>query len=446
MDKKEKYFIQTMGCQMNVYDSEVLAGYLENMGISATDNEADADILILNTCAVRQKAEEKVFSKLGMWQKLKRSNPEKIMILWGCVVQQPGKAGHLSKRYSFLDLIGGPHALGKFPELLEEARISRTPVLALEEEERRGKDFPIKRKHAAFAWVPISYGCDNYCTYCIVPYVRGREKSRLPDEIILEVKELAAQGCREITLLGQNVNSYGRDLQEKVDFADLLQMVASITGILRIRYMTSHPRDFTEKMVKTIKREPKICEHFHLPLQAGSNRILSLMNRGYTREGYLNLIEKIRELIPHAAITTDIIVGFPGEREEDFKLTMDMLEKVRFDAAFTFVYSTREGTKAATLPDQVPDTAKRERIVILNNRQAEIAQEINRKLLGSKQELLVEGKSKTNAANYTGRTRTNKLVHFPTEDKLSEGTMVTVEITETGAWTLRGKYISANTV
>ncbi|MEW5921028.1 MAG: tRNA (N6-isopentenyl adenosine(37)-C2)-methylthiotransferase MiaB [Bacillota bacterium] len=444
MEKQKKYFISTMGCQMNVYDSEVLAGYLESMGFAATTGEEDADILILNTCAVRQKAEEKVLSRLGMWRNLKQSKPGMLMVLWGCMVQQGGIAGQIRKRYPYIDLIGGPHALGRFPELLEEARISRTPVIAVAEEERRGREFPVKRRHTLFAWVPISYGCNNYCTYCIVPYVRGPEKSRLPADIIAEVEKLAHNGYREVTLLGQNVNSYGRDLNEQMDFADLLQMVARIPGLLRIRYMTSHPRDFTEKMIAIIAQEPKICEHFHLPLQAGSNHILTLMNRGYTREVYLKLVERIRELVPRSSITTDFIVGFPGEREEDFGMTMDMLEKVRFDAAFTFIYSPRQGTKAAAMADQISDTEKRARIITLNNRQTEIGQEINAQLLGTRQELLVEGKSKTDHANYTGRTRTNKIVHFPANE-VPEGSLVTVEITEAGAWTLRGKYISADT-
>ena len=430
---------------MNVYDSEVLAGYLESMGLAAAEKEEEGDILILNTCAVRQKAEEKVLSRLGMWEKLKQNKPSILMVLWGCMVQQGGMAAHIRKRYPYVDLIGGPHALGRFPDLLEEARISTKPVIATDEDERRGRDLPVKRQHTVFAWVPISYGCNNFCTYCIVPYVRGAEKSRPLAEIMAEVGQLAAQGYREITLLGQNVNSYGRDLKEGVDFADLLKTVASIAGLLRIRYMTSHPRDFTEKMIEAVSGEPKICEHFHLPLQAGSNHILELMNRGYTREAYLKLVAKIREILPHAAITTDFIVGFPGERKEDFHLTMDMLEKIRFDAAFTFLYSARRGTKAAAMPDQINDGEKRARIITLNQRQAEIAQEINAQLVGTKQELLVEGKSKTNQAYYTGRTKTNKLVHFPAAEIIPAGKLVTAEITEAGAWTLRGKFISVNT-
>lgn len=444
MENLKKYFICTMGCQMNLYDSEVLAGYLESMGFISASGEEEADVLVLNTCAVRQKAEEKVFSKLGMWRTHKDNKPKMLMILWGCMVQQKGKAAFIRKRYPYIDLIGGPHALGRFPELFEEAAIARTTVIAAEEEGGRNREFPVKRKNAIFAWVPISYGCNNFCSYCIVPYVRGPEKSRPPAEIVAEIESLAGSGYQEITLLGQNVNSYGKDLPDTPDFADLLKKITPIQGLLRVRYMTSHPRDFTEKMIQTVALEPKICEHFHLPLQAGSNHILALMNRGYTREAYLELISKIRETVPSCSITTDFIVGFPGEKDQDFTMTLDMLEKVRFDAAFTFIYSPREGTKAAEMPEQLPAAEKRARLILLNKRQAEISQEINAQLLGTKQEILVEGKSKTDPNHFSGRTRTNKIVHFQCEAARA-GSLVKVEINEAKAWTLRGKYISADT-
>ena len=445
MGEHKTYLIATMGCQMNVYDSEVLAGYLESMGFAPAAAEADADILILNTCAVRQKAEEKVLSKLGMWRTLKEDNPDMLMVLWGCMVQQKGMAEHIRRRFSHVDLIGGPHVLGQFPELIEEARISRKTVVSVDEGERKGIEFPVKRAHSLFAWVPISYGCNNYCTYCVVPYVRGPEISRAPAEVIEEVERLAQNGYREITLLGQNVNSYGKDLEQNIDFADLLQMVSQIPGLMRIRYMTSHPRDFTEKMAHIVAQESNICEHFHLPLQAGSNRILELMNRGYSRESYLELVIKIREIVPHCSITTDFIVGFPGESEKDFELTMDMLEKVRFDASFNFIYSPRQGTAAATMPEQVPAAKKRARIIALNKRQAQIGQEINEQLVGTKQELLVEGKSKTDTSHFSGRTRTNKIVHFLATDA-PEGSVTTVEILEAKAWTLRGRRIKRDII
>lgn len=440
MGEQKKYHIATMGCQMNVYDSEVLAGYLQSMGFVPVSEEADADVLVLNTCAVRQKAEEKVLSKLGTWRTLKENNPGMLMVLWGCMVQQEGMAEHIRQRFSHIDLIGGPHVLGRFPELMEEANMARTTVVSVEEGEREGRNIPIKRGHALFAWVPISYGCDNYCTYCVVPYVRGAEKSRPAAEIYEEVEKLVQDGYLEITLLGQNVNSYGKDLDSQVDFADLLSMISKISGLLRIRYMTSHPRDFTEKMVQTIAQEPKICEHFHLPLQSGSNRILSLMNRGYTREYYLELVDMIRKAVPNCSITTDFIVGFPGETGQDFEMTMDMLNRVRFDAAFNFIYSPRRGTAAATMSDQIPPEIKRERIIALNKRQTDISQEINKQLLGTRQELIVEGKSKTDSKYFSGRTRTNKIVHF-LAGEASKGSVVTVEIIEAKAWTLQGKRI-----
>lgn len=438
MAEHQNYFISTMGCQMNVYDSEVLAGYLDGMGFVQAADETTADILVLNTCAVRKKAEEKVLSKLGMWRLLKENNPGMLMVVWGCMVQQKGMAEHIRKRFNHIDLIGGPNVLGRFPELIEKARVARKPIVAVDETEREGGETPVKRGDKIFAWVPISYGCNNYCTYCIVPYVRGREKSRPPDEIIKEVKSLTQSGYREITLLGQNVNSYGKDIEHGTDFADLLQEIASLSELQRIRFMTSHPRDFSQKIVERVSKEPAICEHFHLPVQAGSDRILSLMNRGYTREYYLKLIDEIRKAIPHSSITTDLIVGFPGETENDFEMTLAMLEEVRFDAAFTFIYSPREGTKAAGMADQIPQHEKRARIITLNKRQEEISQEINSKLLGTKQELLVEGKSKTDPTHYSGRTRTNKIVHFPAE-AVAEGDVVTVEIVEAKAWTLYGK-------
>lgn len=446
MPEPKKYYINTMGCQMNVYDSEVIAGYLDSMGFIPVTIEEEADILILNTCAVRKKAEEKVLSRLGMWRTLKENNRRMLMVVWGCMVQQPGMAEQIRKRFSHIDLIGGPNVLGRFPHLIEEASISAKPVVALEEEERRGREFPVKRGHAVFAWVPISYGCNNYCTYCIVPYVRGPEKSRPPGEILQEVEGLSREGFKEVTLLGQNVNSYGKDLQpeQNIDFADLLQETAKIPGLRRIRYMTSHPRDFTEKMINTVAAESVVCEHFHLPLQAGSDRILSLMNRGYTRDSYLELVSNIREKVPNCSITTDLIAGFPGENEKDFALTLDMMEKVRFDAAFTFVYSERQGTRAATMPEQVPTAEKRARIIALNELQTEISQAINNNLLGTKQELLVEGKSKTDGTHYSGRTRTNKIVHFPA-NSVAEGELVTVKITEAKAWTLYGRLDWNNT-
>lgn len=436
--KTPKYMILTHGCQMNVYDSEVLSGHLQNMGYTPTVKEDEADILIINTCAVRKKAEEKVFSRLGKLRQLKKKKPEMIMVLWGCMVQQENIAKKIKEKFGFIDLIGGTHSLGRFPDLLEKARTSSRTVLDLETTGER-ENLPIKRGHKIKALVPISYGCSNFCSYCIVPYVRGPEISRPPQNIIHEVKELVDEGYKEITLLGQNVNSYGRGLEQKIDFADLLLVLDRLEGKFLIRYMTSHPRDFSEKIIRTIQEGQKICEHFHLPLQSGSNNVLKLMNRGYSREYYLELVTKIREMVKNSSITTDIIVGFPGEEERDFEDTVDMLEKVRFDAAYIFVYSPRKGTKAAEMEDQVPADVKKRRIVLINEIQSRISLEINQQLLGTEQLVLVEGKSKTDTNFYTGRTRTNKIVHFSTKKNLL-GMFVNVEIIGAKSWTLTGKF------
>lgn len=435
----KKYFILTYGCQMNVFDSEVLSGHLEAMGYSPANSEEETDVLLINTCAVRQKAEEKVLSKLGRLRSLKKKNPEMLLVIWGCMVQQKEIAEQISSRYNFIDLIGGPHSLERFPKLIEKARTSSKTVIDINDEGER--DHPqIKRGHDFKAWVPISHGCNNYCTYCIVPYVRGPERSRPAERIIQEVRELTKDGYKEITLLGQNVNSYGKDIKEGLDFADLLQQLDAIEGLARIRYMTSHPRDFSDKIIRTIEKSRKICEHFHLPVQSGSNKILKLMNRGYTREYYLELINKIKGRIEHCSITSDIIIGFPGEEEADYQDTLDLIQKVQFDAAYIFIYSPRKGTKAAEMQNQVDPEIKKDRIKRLNLIQSKISFDKNRQLLGTKQEILVEERSKTNPDMITGRTRTNKIVHLSSEGNLF-GQLVDVEIVEAKSWTLTGKHL-----
>lgn len=435
----KKYFILTYGCQMNVFDSEVLSGHLEAMGYSPANSEEETDVLLINTCAVRQKAEEKVLSKLGRLRFLKKKNPEMLLVIWGCMVQQKEIAEQISSRYNFIDLIGGPHSLERFPQLIEKARTSSKTVIDINDEGER--DHPqIKRGHDFKAWVPISHGCSNYCTYCIVPYVRGPERSRPAERIIQEVRELTKDGYKEITLLGQNVNSYGKDIKEGLDFADLLQRLDTIEGLARIRYMTSHPRDFSDKIIRTIEKSRKICEHFHLPVQSGSNKILKLMNRGYTREYYLELINKIKGRIEHCSITSDIIIGFPGEEEADYQDTLDLIQKVQFDAAYIFIYSPRKGTKAAEMQNQVDPEIKKDRIKRLNLIQSKISFDKNRQLLGTKQEILVEERSKTNPDMITGRTRTNKIVHLSSEGNLF-GQLVDVEIVEAKSWTLTGKHL-----
>ncbi|MDO9536432.1 MAG: tRNA (N6-isopentenyl adenosine(37)-C2)-methylthiotransferase MiaB [Bacillota bacterium] len=434
----ERYFILTYGCQMNVFDSEVISGHLEGMGFMPAENEEEADVLVINTCAVRKKAEDKVLSKLGKLKFLKEQKSTMTIVLWGCMAQQENIAKRVRERYGFIDLVGGTHSLGRFPELLEKARVSRRVVVDIDTVGER-EDLPIRRGHSFKAWIPISYGCNNYCTYCIVPHVRGPEKSRPPQSIIDEVKALAANGYKEITLLGQNVNSYGKDLKEEVDFADLLKSLDSLDGLVHIRYMTSHPRDFNEKVIRTIQEGEKICEHFHLPIQSGSDKVLKLMNRGYTREYYLELIHNIKGIMDNFSITSDFIVGFPGEEEKDFEDTIDLMKEVEFDAAYTFIYSPREGTEALKMDGQIEPDVKKKRILTLNQIQGNISLEKNRQLLGTKQEVLVEGRSKTNPEKYTGRTRTNKIVHFFSNENLL-GMLVNVKIIEAKSWTLTGEY------
>ncbi len=369
---------------------------------------------------------------------LKKSKPEMILVLWGCMMQQENVVRKIKEKYGFVDLVAGTHSLRQFPNLLEAARVSSKTVFDFQTGEDK-EDLPLKRGHKIKAWVPISYGCNNFCSYCIVPFVRGEEKSRLPQNIIGEVKELISAGYKEVTLLGQNVNSYGKELEQGVDFADLLEKLDQLEGRFLIRYMTSHPRDFSERMIRVIQQGEKISEHFHLPIQSGSNNVLQLMSRGYSREYYLDMVKKAREMVPGNAITTDIIVGFPGEKEKDFEDTLALLENTRFDAAYTFVYSPREGTKAATMKGQVSTEIKKKRIIALNEIQGKISMEKNQLLVGTEQLLLVEGKSKTNPKNYTGRTRTNKIVHFSTEKNVI-GRFVNVEITAAKSWTLAGNY------
>lgn len=438
-ERQRKYFITTYGCQMNEHDSEVMAGLLEEMGFRPAERAEEADIILLNTCCVREKAENKVYGKLGELRALKSARPDLIIGVAGCMVQQEGVAEKIRQRAPHVDLLLGTHNLHRLPELVREieavreAQVAVSPVV-----EEQPENLPISRADRIKAYVTISYGCNNFCTYCIVPYVRGPERSRRLEDILAEVRSLAEQGYKEVMLLGQNVNTYGRDLADGVTFAGLLQAVDKIEGLARIRYTTSHPRDFTLELVDVIARSEKVCEHFHLPAQAGSNRILELMRRGYTREHYLELAAAIRRRIPEATITTDLIVGFPGETEEDFAATLDLVEKVRFDAAFTFMYSPRKGTVAASLPGQVPAEVKRERLLRLNQLQNRLTRESNERLVGRTVEVLVEGRSKTNPERLAGRTRTNKIVVFSGPEELI-GQLVNLRITEAHTFNLFGE-------
>lgn len=441
-----KYHIHTFGCQMNEHDSEIIAGILEERGFQATDSPDDADLIIFNTCCVRENPERKVYGRLGDLKKRKMANPDLIIGVAGCMVQQPGEVERITKRFPHVDLVIGTMNIHELPDLLDQVEAGHKAYRILEEDPEEGagvmEGLPIRRVPGVSAWVSIIYGCNNFCSYCIVPYVRGRERSREFQDIVNEVKRLGQEGFKEVVLLGQNVNSYGHDLQDGRDFADLLRAVDKTPGIARIRYMTSHPRDFTDKLIETIASSETVCEHFHLPLQAGSNKVLARMNRGYTLEHYMDLVSKIRKAVPECSITTDLIVGFPGEDEDDFAETMRAVEEIRFDSAFTFVYSPRRGTAAASMPGQVPDDVKSRRIQELIDRQNEITQEINDTLQGRTVEVLVEGLSKTNPSMLSGRARTNKLVVFPLYPGVTQGDLINVKITETRAWTQIGEVVS----
>ena len=438
MDKKLK--ILTYGCQMNVADSERMAGLLKKIGYTLTDDADRADLILINTCCVRATAEDKVFGQIGRFKNLKREKPSLILGVAGCMAQKEG--ANLIKRAPHIDFVLGT---GQSSEV---ARV----VLSLERERKHFVDvsnvsgeipsevFPLRGGQVS-TFVPIMYGCNNFCTYCIVPYVRGRERSRQPEEIFAEVKQAVAEGFKEITLLGQNVNSYSGGMT----FAELLSAVDKIAGVKRLRFMTSHPKDLSDELIAAIAGGENICEHIHLPVQYGSDKILQRMNRVYTVEKYLRLVEKIRAAIPNVSLTTDLIVGFPGETEEDFHETLDFLRAVKFDAAFTFIYSKRSGTPAATFANQIDDATKHRRLEELMKVQNEISLAKNLALENSAVEVLVEGASKTDDKIFTGRTRSNKLILFEHGSEQA-GELVSVKITQAQTWLLKGKIIHSSDV
>lgn len=435
------YYIEIWGCQMNEHDAEILAGMLEQLGYAKTEEPAAADLIILYTCCVREKAEQKVFARLGELKKYKAVNPNLVIAVGGCMAQQAKVGKRIRARAPQVDLVFGTHNIHRLPQLLQEVKSTEATLIEVwEKEQEIVESLPISRANKLKAYVTIMYGCNNFCSYCIVPYVRGRERSRDPQDILQEIEGLAADGFKEIMLLGQNVNSYGKDQNFKTDFADLLQQIEAVKGISRIRYMTSHPRDFSEKLVKVIADSLKICEHLHLPVQSGSNRILQLMRRGYTKESYLKLIEMINAHIPDHTLTTDIIVGFPGETEEDFEDTLDVVKKAGFDQAYTFIYSPRQGTPAADMPDQVPPQTKKRRFQQLLDLQNQISLEKNKAMLGKVEEVLVEGASRTDQTKLSGRTRGNKIVIIEGPEDLI-GKAIKVEIQEAQTWSLFGKMI-----
>lgn len=441
MDKIKYYNIITYGCQMNEHDSEKLAGMLEKMGYQPTADYKDADIILLNTCIIRENAELKVYGKLGELKKYKRENPDLIIGIGGCMMQQEAPVEEVYQKYRHVDLIFGTHNIHHLPDLIKQIEETRNRVIEVwDEEEGLIPDLPSHRESEHSAWISIIQGCDNFCTYCIVPYVRGRERSRPLDSIVAEAKRLAADGVKEITLLGQNVNSYGNDLEKETTFPKLLAELNKVQKLKRIRFMTSHPRDFSDELLEKIAELDKVANHIHLPIQSGSNKVLKQMNRGYTREYYIERVEKIRKEMPHASVSTDFIVGFPGETEADFEQTINLVKELNFDMAYTFIYSPRSGTPAASRKDQIDEEVKKKRLKTLMDLQNKISYDKNQKLIGSTQEVLVTGASDSNPKVYEGRTSTNKICFFEKREELI-GELVNVKIEAAKSWTLDGTII-----
>lgn len=410
--KNKKYCVVTYGCQMNLHESEKISGILSGMGMSAVNEPENADVVVFNTCCIRDTAERRALGNIGKMKELKKKNKNLLIVVTGCMTQQNGFAENMKERYQYVDVILGTHNISDLENQIRIRLEKKKRVAAVLDTDGYIDDetTPVTRTSFPNAWVNINYGCNNFCTYCIVPYVRGRERSRDMKSIISECKKLINDGYKEITLLGQNVNSYGNDVpDENVNFANLLREVAKIDGKFRIRFMTSHPKDLTEDVVKAIRDNDKICNNIHLPIQAGSNSVLKNMNRRYTCEHYLGLINMIRRYLPDCGITTDIMVGFPYETEEDFLDTMDIVEKVRFSTAFTFIYSVRKGTKAAEMP-QIPYEIKQNRIKRLIARQNEITEEISKDYVGNVYEILVEGMQEKKNGYVVGRTESGRLV------------------------------------
>lgn len=436
---QKRFALITYGCQMNENDSERLSGQLKVLGCAPADCLEEADYILVNTCCVRESAENKIYGKIGELKRLKRENPNLIIGVIGCMAQKDGE--NILKKAPHVDFVMGTNQTHELARVIEEVEHSSGKVVRLAS---GGSLIPdearAERKSALSAWIPIMYGCDNFCTYCIVPYVRGREVSRPLEEVVKEVQEVAAEGFKEITLLGQNVNSYGKGAGG-ADFADLLRAVDQVDGIERVRYMTSHPRDFNDKAIEAIKTGRHICEHFHLPVQYGSDRILKAMNRGYTTADYRALVQKIRAAVPNASITTDLIVGFPGETDTDFQETMDFLKEIRYDAAYTFLYSKRSGTPAADMPGQVPTEIKKARLQKLMEIQNEISLQINRNLEGQTLEVMAEGESRTDKTVYSGRTRTNKIVLWQKRGGEKPGQLLQIKIAHAQTWVLKGDLI-----
>ena len=410
--KKKTYHVVTFGCQMNARDSEKLAGILERIGYVETDTE-DADFVIYNTCTVRENANLRVYGRLGQMKRTKQRHPDMLIALCGCMMQEPLVVDKIRKSYRHVDIIFGTHNIFKLAELIQTRLNTGKMVVDIWKDTNQiVEDLPNERKYSFKTGVNIMFGCNNFCSYCIVPYVRGRERSREPKDIIREIERDVADGVKEVMLLGQNVNSYGKNLENPISFAQLLQEIEKIEGLERIRFMTSHPKDLSDELIAVMGQSKKICRHLHLPLQSGSSRILKLMNRKYTKESYLDLVDRIRKGCPDISLTTDIIVGFPGETEEDFLETMDVVEKVGFDSAFTFIYSKRTGTPAASMENQVPEDVIKDRFDRLLKLVQQKASEASARFTGSVQKVLVEEVNEHDDSMVTGRMSNNLLVHF----------------------------------
>ena len=410
--------VVTFGCQMNARDSEKLTGILEKIGYTMVDSEK-ADFVIYNTCTVRENANLRVYGRLGQMKQVKKKNPSMLIALCGCMMQEPEVVEKLKKSYRHVDLIFGTHNIFKFAELIYRRITENTMVIDIwKDTDQIVEDLPNDRKYPFKTGINIMFGCNNFCSYCIVPYVRGRERSRLPEDIIKEIENAVADGVVEIMLLGQNVNSYGKNLENPISFAELLRRICKIDGLLRVRFMTSHPKDLSDELIQVMSEEPKICSHLHLPLQSGSTRILTKMNRKYSKEDYLLLVDKLRKACPDISLTTDIIVGFPGETEEDFQETLDVVEKVGYDSAYTFIYSKRTGTPAAVMEDQVPEDVVKDRFNRLLDRVQTIAAKVCSRHENTVQDVLVEEVNSQDPSLVTGRMSNNTVVHFNGDESM----------------------------
>ncbi|WP_415945066.1 tRNA (N6-isopentenyl adenosine(37)-C2)-methylthiotransferase MiaB [Selenomonas montiformis] len=434
----KQVYIGVYGCQMNISDAERMEGQLRTIGYERTVVMEDADLILLNTCCVRETAEDKVYGKIGEIKHLKQQKPNMIFGITGCMAQK--ESDRLIKRAPHIDFVLGTNKVHELAHVVQELEQEHGHIIDTQlGETELPDDVPVARDGRLSAWVPIMYGCNNFCTYCIVPYVRGRERSRMPEDIVREVEQAVEQGYKEVTLLGQNVNSYGKD-HGRANFADLLSMVDAVPGIRRVRFMTSHPKDLSDRVIAAIRDGAHICEHIHLPVQYGSNKILKAMNRVYTVEQYKALVQRIRAALPHVSLTTDLIVGFPGETEEDFDEMLGFLREIRYDSAYTFIYSKRSGTPAAVMDHQVEEAVKKDRLNRLMAVQNEISLEINQSLQDQIMEVMVEGPSKQDETVWTGRTRTNKIVLFPHAEE-QPGDFISIQITHPQTWVLKGRQI-----